>query len=87
MVGAIYPHSCEKITHLYHEVGKSQWYFKNRECLCGAMLFKVGLHNGWRVSLLDAYKETGLNKSLQKLADGQGPCSKSELFPIDTGSL
>lgn len=37
--------------------------------MCGEMLFKVGLNNGWRVSLLDIYEETGLNKSLHKLVE------------------
>lgn len=37
--------------------------------MCGEMLFKVGLNNGLRVSLLDIYEETGLNKGLQKLVE------------------
>lgn len=33
------------------------------------MLFKVGWNNGLRVSLLDVYEDTGLNKSVQKLVE------------------
>lgn len=37
--------------------------------MCGEMLFKIGLNNSLRVSLLDIYEKTGLNKSLQKLVE------------------